>query len=59
MVILEARGPILEAQGLIQVARGAKDFWDYCDFGGRSGAKGDSHFDFKMNKLSFVCSVVF
>ena len=20
------------------------DFWDYCDFGGRSGAKGDTHF---------------
>ena len=33
----------------------SEDFWDYCDFGGRSGAKGDSN----LNKFSTFRSVIF
>ena len=36
-VMLEARGPILEARGPY-----AEDFWDFCDFGGAPAAKNSS-----------------
>ena len=29
-----------------------EDFWDYCDLGGRSGAKGDTHFDSKIQAVT-------
>ena len=36
-----------------------EDFWDSSDFGGRTGAKGDTHFDANFNKFSTLGSVVF
>ena len=36
-----------------------EDFWDYCDFGGYTGAKGDTHSDSNFNKCSTCCSDIF
>ena len=36
-----------------------EDFWDYCDFGGRTGANYDTHFDSNFNIFSTFCSDIF
>ena len=36
-----------------------EDFWNYCDFGGRSATKKHTHFDLIFNKFSTCCSVIF
>ena len=39
--------------------RHCQDFWDYCDFGRRPGAKGDTHFESHFNIFLIVCCVLF
>ena len=36
-----------------------EDFWNYCDFGGRSATKVHTHVVSNFNKISTFCSVIF